>query len=67
MEEDKSRVERFLRQVVIDDINTVGVGGVIAMVEDLRSSGFLAKADLVEMILRDEVPDDLVANEDSAI
>lgn len=63
MEEDKSRVERFLRQVVIDDINTVGVGGVIAMVDDLRSSGFLAKADMVEMILREELPDDLVADE----
>lgn len=67
MEEKKSRVERFLRQVVIDDINTVGVGGVIAMVEDLRSSGFLAKADLVEMILKEELPGELIANEDSAI
>lgn len=62
MEEGKSRVERFLRQVVIDNINTVGVGGVIAMVEDLRSSGFLAKADLVEMILKEEIPDDLLVD-----
>ncbi len=67
MEEDKSRVERFLRQVVIDDINTVGVGGVIAMVQDLRSSGFLAKADLVEMILKEELPEDLVSDEGMAL
>ena len=67
MEEDKSRVERYLRQVVIDDINTVGVGAVKAMVDDLRNSGFLAKADLVEMILKDELPEDLVADEGMAL
>ena len=67
MEEDKSRVERYLRQVVIDDINTVGVGAVKAMVDDLRNSGFLAKADLVEMILKDELPEDLVEDEGMAL
>ncbi len=67
MEEDMSRVERYLRQVVIDDINTVGVGAVKAMVDDLRNSGFLAKADLVEMILKDELPEDLVADEGMAL
>ena len=65
--EDKSRVERYLRQVVIDDINTVGVGAVKAMVDDLRNSGFLAKADLVEMILKDELPEDLVEDEGMAL
>ncbi len=67
MEEDMSRVERYLRQVVIDDINTVGVGAVKAMVDDLRNSGFLAKADLVEMILKDELPEDLVSDEGMAL
>ncbi len=62
--EDTRRVERFIRQAVIDDIKRFGVGGVTAMIEDLRRSGFSEKADLVETILRQHLSGPVATNQE---
>ncbi len=64
VKEDTSRVERFIRQAVIDDIKRFGVDGVTAMIDDMRRSGFSEKADLVEIILRQHLSGTVVTNQE---
>ena len=51
--EDQSKVESFFRQIVVDDIKKLGINAVHAMAEDLRESGYVEKARLLDLLVKE--------------
>jgi len=49
-------IEYFYRQIIADNIKKLGIDSVIAMAKDLRKSGYIQKADLVDLLIREYNP-----------
>jgi hypothetical protein len=50
---DKSKIEYFFRQIIADNIKKLGVNAVSAMSLDLRKSGYVEKADLIDFLVEE--------------
>ena len=50
---DRSKIENLYRQIVADNIKKSGVNAVIAMAVDLRKSGYVEKADLLDLLIKE--------------
>lgn len=48
---DRSKVENSIRQIVFDDIRRLGIEAVKVMAQDLRRSGYLEKASLIDLLI----------------
>ena len=55
VKEDQSKTRNFLRQIVMDDIKTLGTNAVRVMAEDLRKAGQVEKADLIDSLVKDYI------------
>ena len=53
--EDKSKIDYLFRQIVIDNIKKLGTNAVSVMAADLRKSGYVEKADLIDLIVEEYV------------
>jgi hypothetical protein len=52
---DKHNIENFFRQIITDNIKKLGVNAVRAMSFDLRKSGYVEKADLIDFLVEEYI------------
>jgi|WetSurMetagenome_2_1015567.scaffolds.fasta_scaffold335283_1 hypothetical protein len=48
-----NNIEHLYRQIIADNIKRLGIDAVIAMAKDLRNSGYIQKADLVDLLINE--------------
>jgi len=48
---DRTKVESSTRQIVFDNIKKLGIEAVKVMAQDLRRSGYLEKANLIDLLI----------------
>jgi hypothetical protein len=52
---DKHSIENFFRQIITDNIKKLGVNAVRVMSLDLRKSGYVEKADLIDFLVEEYI------------
>jgi hypothetical protein len=50
---DNSKIEYFFRQIIADNIKKLGISAVSIMATDLRKSGYVGKADLIDFLVKE--------------
>jgi len=49
----RNNLEYLYRQIIADNIKKLGIDLVIAMARDLRRSGYIQKADMVDLLIKE--------------